>query len=487
MTTIRGSWQGLATEPARPAWVRAHGGAWRLAVATVCIGAVMGQLDASIVTVALPTIERDFHESVTVVAWVGLAYLVALVSTVAAFGRLSDLVGRKLVYLYGFVVFVAGSALCAFAPSIDALIACRVLQGVGAAMLQANSVAIVTLAAPKERLGRALGAQGAAQALGLAAGPVVGGLLLALGGWRLLFLVNVPAGALAFGLGWFLLPRSTHLQRTARFDVRGLCLLVPAVAVTLLALTSVGSPAVHRGMLATLVLAAIALAVAFTLHERRASAPLLRLEVLGDRTVRAGVLGALCSYVVLFGVLLATPFFLERGLGLGVAASGATLAAMPVAMVAAAAVAGRLAERIPTGRLATGGLAWSTAVLVVLALTHASAASLTVELAALGVGIGLFTPANNASVMRAVPRDCAGEASGLVNMGRGLGTAIGLALTSLVLELAAPSGAAAHGRAFAVTMLVLAAVGAVGALAASRATTPARAGARAQEHATRGR
>jgi EmrB/QacA subfamily drug resistance transporter len=469
MTLVRDSLRAIALEPARPAWVRAHRSAWRLAVATVCIGACMGQLDASIVTVALPTIQREFHQGVSVVAWVGLAYLVALVSTVAAFGRLSDLVGRKLVYLYGLLVFVAGSALCAVAPSIDALIAFRVLQGLGAAMLQANSVAIIALAVPRERLGRAIGIQGASQALGLAAGPAVGGLLLALGGWRLLFLVNVPAGLVAFALGWFLLPRSAELPRGERFDRAGLVLLVPAVAATLYVLTLGGSHAGGPGAAILLGGVAIALLVALCIHERRAASPLIALELLRDRDVTSGIAGALCSYVVLFGVLLAAPFFLEQGLGLGVAASGATLAAMPLAMVLTAAVTGRLCERVATRHLAVSGMAWCAAVLVVVAMAHAGTATLVVELAALGIGIGLFTPSNNTSVMRAAPRARAGAASGLLNMGRGLGTAVGLAVTSLVLELAGPTTAAAHARAFGVTALVLAVVAAIGAFAASLA------------------
>jgi EmrB/QacA subfamily drug resistance transporter len=473
VTILRASLRILAEEPARPGWVREHARAWQLAVATVCIGAFMGQLDASIVTVALPTIQRSFHESVSVVAWVGLAYLVALVATVAAFGRLSDLVGHKRIYLYGFVVFVVGSALCAVAPTIDALIAFRVLQGLGAAMLQANGVAIVALAVPRERLGRAIGVQGAAQALGLGAGPAVGGLLLALGGWRLLFLVNVPAGIAAFALGWFLLPRSRELHRGVRLDRTGLALLVPAIAVTLGVLTVGGGRAGGTDLLVLLALVAAVLVGAFCVHERRASAPLLDLAVLTDRTVASGVVGALCSYVVLFGVLLATPYFLERGLHLGVVASGATLAVMPIAMGVAAAVAGRLAERFGTRHLAMAGMAVSAAALAAAALLHGAAGALVVELAVLGTGIGLFTASNNTSVMRAVPRRSAGEASGLLNMGRGMGTAVGLAVTSLLLALGAPATPAAHARIFGLTAGVLALVALGGALAASLAAAPA--------------
>src|SRR5579875_2042092 len=187
----------LLTEPARPASVRGFRHAPWLVVGTVCVGAFMGQLDASIVTLALPTLRNEFHTG-----------LGALVSMVTVVGRLADMAGRKLLYTYGFAVFTLGSALCGLAPSLLTLVGARVLQAVGAAMLQANSVALITQAMPPRQLGRGIGVQGAAQALGLALGPAIGGLLIGLGGWRLIFFVNVPAGLLGLVSGWFLLPRT---------------------------------------------------------------------------------------------------------------------------------------------------------------------------------------------------------------------------------------------------------------------------------------
>src|ERR1022692_5325070 len=144
----------MLTEPRRPERIRAlHSAPW-LAVATVCVGAFMGQLDASIVTLAFPTLRHDFGASLADVQWVGQAYLLVLVGLLPAVGRYADMFGRKLVYTYGFVIFVLGSALCGFAPSLLVLVACRALQGVGAAMFQANSTAIIASAVPREKLGR---------------------------------------------------------------------------------------------------------------------------------------------------------------------------------------------------------------------------------------------------------------------------------------------------------------------------------------------
>ena len=165
----------LLTEPRRPAAIRESPRAHWYVVGTVCVGAFMGQLDASIVTLALPRLGRDLHASVGAVEWVALAYLLVLVATVATVGRIADAVGRKLLYVYGFGVFTAGSVLCGLAPTLAVLIAARVLQAVGAAMLQANSVALIAEAMPRPLLGRGIGVQGTAQALGLALGPVVGG------------------------------------------------------------------------------------------------------------------------------------------------------------------------------------------------------------------------------------------------------------------------------------------------------------------------
>ncbi len=223
-------WRRLLVEHRRPPSIATRPNAYWLALATVCIGAFMNQLDASIVTVAFPTLQHSFHASLGAVAWVGLSYLLVLVGLVTGVGRMADMVGRKLLYMYGFVVFIVASALCGLAPSLAALDGFRVLQGVGAAMIQANSVAIIVLALPSEKLGRGIGIQGAAQALGLALGPTIGGLLIALGGWRLIFFVNVPAGVIGTVMAWYLSPAAATSSPGCRSTGSGWPCSVPAVA-----------------------------------------------------------------------------------------------------------------------------------------------------------------------------------------------------------------------------------------------------------------
>ena len=271
------TWDRLLVEPRRPQVIREQPNAAWFAVAAVCVGAFMGQLDASIVTVALPTLQRTFDASVGAVTWVGLSYLLVLVATVTAVGRFADMWGHKLLYVYGFLIFTLASALCGLAPTLGALCGFRALQAVGAAMLQANSLAIIVLVVPGRALGKAIGLQGAAQALGLAMGPSVGGLLLAAGGWRLIFFVNIPFGLLGALAAVLLVPRSRDLLARVRFDWSGLAIFFPAVVALLSAISFGAEVGWGSVLIVGLFVVAGVLGVLFIRHERRDKDPMLDL------------------------------------------------------------------------------------------------------------------------------------------------------------------------------------------------------------------
>jgi EmrB/QacA subfamily drug resistance transporter len=428
-------WRRLLVEPPRPAVVRDRPHAYWYAVGAVCIGAFMGQLDASIVNLAYRPFEQSFHATLGAVTWVGLSYLLVLVALVAPVGHFADMIGRKLLYTYGFVVFIIGSALCGLAPNLVALCSFRALQAVGAAMLQANSVAIIYLAMPSHKLGRGIGIQGAAQALGLALGPTIGGFLIALGGWRLIFYVNVPVGLVGMALAWFLIPRSRHLQQRASFDWLGFALFVPAV-VSLLMVISLGNDW-GWGSSSTVVLLVVSVVLfgSFVARERRATDPLLDPSLFRRAPFTVGIASGLLSYLALFGVLVAVPLLLEGAFGLGSGRTGLELTVMPVALGLTAPLAGRLADRVGARPLTVGGMLLSSAMLACLAMFHHHLGVFIAELAGLGVGLGLFTPPNNAAIMGAAPPQQSGVASGVLNTTRGMGTAMGLALTTLVYGL----------------------------------------------------
>jgi MFS family permease len=217
-----------------------------LVVATTCIGAFIGQVDASIVQLALPALEHEFSASLSAVSWIAIAYSLAFASILPVFGRLSEMFGRKLLYLGGYVIFTVASALCGLATDLTMLIVFRVIQGIGGALLGANSITILIKGAGAERRGRAMGIFAAAQAIGVSAGPAIGGLLLATLGWRSVFLLSVPFGIAALVIGWFVLPLTTELDPNKRFDWAGALLLTPALTSIVVVLSQLHAWPRHR-------------------------------------------------------------------------------------------------------------------------------------------------------------------------------------------------------------------------------------------------
>jgi EmrB/QacA subfamily drug resistance transporter len=458
-----------------------------LVVGTVCIGAFLGQLDASIAGLVLPTLEEVFHAPLASLEWVAISYLLTLAALVVPFGRLADMVGRKLLYALGFLVFIAGSALCGLAPALGWLVAFRVVQAIGAAMLQANSVAIIAAAARPRELGKAIGIQGAAQAIGLAVGPSVGGFLIGTMGWQWVFFIAVPFGLLGALLGWLILPETRPLARreTAatmtgqreRFDWRGAALFGPAIAAALVALTFGNSWGWTSAPLLASAGLALALIAGFLVVERQARFPLVDLTLFRCRLFTAGIVAGLLSYAVLFGGLFLVPFYLERILRQPPGETGLLLSPVPLALGVVAPIAGTVTDRAGSRLPTVMGMALALVALMMLAfLPAAPAPVLAGALALLGAGLGLFTPPNNSAIMSSAPAHRLGVAGGILNMTRSLGTSCGVAATGAVLatRLAAHAGGRV-GRtislgpavllpAFRETMLFLALLAALGAL-----------------------
>ncbi|MCX4757167.1 MFS transporter [Kitasatospora purpeofusca] len=425
----------LTTERPRPDAIRTSPRAWRLAVATVCFGAFMGQLDASIVTLTYRPLRNEFHTTLAGVEWVSLAYLLTLVALLVPAGRLSDARGRKLMYLYGFAVFTAASAACGLAPTLTALVAFRTVQAAGAALMQANSVALVTTSAPPGKMRPALGIQAAGQALGLALGPTIGGALVATVGWRWVFGVNVPIGVIALIAGHYLLPRTRQRATSTRIDTAAVLLLAATTTCALLALSIASGLRLPLWTALALAGAAILAGWAFTRRQHTHPRPLVDLALLRTGGIGPGLAAGLCGYLVLFGPLVLVPVDLDRH-GTPPLIAGLVLTALPLGFALAATTADRLLPAAWTDqRRSRYGAAGCIAALAVLAAVPQQPALLPGPLALLGLALGVFIPANNTLVMKAIPATAAGTGGGMVNMTRGLGTAIGVAAVTLALHL----------------------------------------------------
>jgi EmrB/QacA subfamily drug resistance transporter len=405
-----------------------------LVVGTVSFGNFVGTTDTSIVQLAMPTFEDAFDAPIGAVSWIAIAYVLALVATLPTFARLAEFEGRKTLYLAGFALFGVFSAACAFAPNLASLIAFRALLGVGGANMGANSVVVIVSAAGAERRGRALGIQAAAQAVGLSAGPALGGVLLGLFGWRSIFWVAVPAAALGTLLGWLVIP-NTKPTETGRFDMPGAILLAPALAALLLAITQARVWGFGAPMFACLVVAPTLLA-AFAWREFRTPAPLVDLRLFGAPAFSAGSAGVLLSYAMLYAIFFAMSFALVRGYHDPPFWAGVRLTILPVALGIAAPIAGGQSDRRPRLVMLLGMAACIASALTLTRLLTGTSDSLPAVMAALavfGVGLGLFIAPNNSATMGAAPPEKSGVAGGLLNLLRVFGTGLGVAAASATL------------------------------------------------------
>ncbi len=411
-----------------------------LVVGSVCIGAFMGQLDASIAQLVLPELRRAFHEPVRAVAWVSIAYLLVVTAMLPIVGRLSDIFGRKLLYCCGFLVFVVGSGLCGLAPNLDLLIGARVLQALGATLTMANSVAIIVATVDPARRGRALGVQSAAQAVGLSAGPALGGFLIGVLDWRWVFWLNVPVGLVGAGIAFLVLPRTERAWTPGRFDLIGAVLLVPALALLLLAVNPAGHAPIGSPLLLGPIVAGLALMIGFVYRQLRDRSPLIDPALFRSAVFVAGNIAGLLSYAILFGAFFVMPFVLERVYGCSPLTAGLRLTAIPVALAVAAPISGALYDGVGARLLRAAGtltlLASSLLLAYVLDAGGGSrVALLTGLLALLGAGQGLFTAPNNSEVMSAAASGATGQAAGLLQMMRTFGMSLGISLGSVILSL----------------------------------------------------
>jgi len=408
---------------------------WRV-VGTVCVGAFMAAVDASIVNVALPTIENQFGLSLAQVAWVSLIYLLVLAGLIVPFGRLSDMYGRKWMYTTGFGIFILGSALCGFAMNIVFLLVARGIQAVGASLLQANSISIITANTPSYHRGKAIGFQASAQGIGLSIGPAVGGLILSGLSWRWIFFVNVPVGILGTVLGVFLLPKDHSAGAKERFDFMGGISLTPAVVALIYLLNAGFKNGIHLNIVLPLLALTFVFLSLFIWIESRSENPLMDLRLFRNSVVTHGVIGGVLSFAVMYAVIFLMPFFFERVQYLSTFASGLYLCVIPLGMTLSTPFSGAVTDkfgwRLPTSL----GMALAMAGSLALANTGGSLSQLLLlsGLFLVGTGLGVYTPPNNSSVMGAVGAKSLGVAGGMLNMARTLGMSFGVTLGGLFYE-----------------------------------------------------
>lgn len=405
-------------------------------------------LGISVASVLLPTLTRNFGATVSEAQWVVLAYLMSVTVTIVSAGRLGDLFGPRRVMISGLIVFIAASVLSATASSLGLLVLARAVQGVGGAILIALPMSIARDMVPSGQLGAAMGLLGTTSAAGTALGPSLGGLVLTWSDWRMAFWLLAGFATLTLGLA-LLSVRRDGLRPWASvksLDIPGTAVLIVALVAYSLA-TSGGAIGIPLSP-AVLIAGTLMALVLFVAVEARASAPLVPMTVLLDRTMGAGFAMNILVGTVMMATLVVGPFFLTFSLGLGEALVGMVLAVGPVVATLSGVPAGQLTDRYGARRMMLAGLIQTILGLLLLAFLprQFDVGGYIVALIVLTPAFQMFLAANNTAVMSGASAEQRGRLSGLLGLSRNLGLMTGASAMSTLFVTVMGTGDAADAR-----------------------------------------
>ncbi len=410
-----------------------------LTVASVVVlGAIMSILDVTVVNVAINHLTRDFDTSLETIQWVVTGYTLALATVIPITGWAADRFGTKRLYMTSLALFAAGSLLSGLAWSAGSLIAFRVLQGLGGGMLMPLGMTILTRAAGPQRVGRVMSIIGIPMLLAPIVGPILGGWLVDDVGWRWIFFINIPVGALALVLAARILPRDRP-QPHHRFDAIGLALLSPGLAALIYGLAQ-SSSAGGFGSSKVLVpaLCGVALLVAFVWHALRIDDPLIDLRLFKNRTYAASLTMLVLFAIALFGAMLLIPLYLQGVRGESAMTTGLLLAPQGLGAMLTMPLAGLLVDRTGVGRIVVVGLTLLLAAMLALTQIQADTSYLTLSviLFVMGLGMGATMMPIMSGALQTLRRGQVARASSTLNIFQQVGASIGTAVLTVTLASA---------------------------------------------------
>jgi EmrB/QacA subfamily drug resistance transporter len=445
---------------------------WTLAA--VAFGLFMIMLDNTVVFVALSAMQEDLNISTSQLEWVVNGYALTFAVLILTGGKLADLLGRRLIFIVGLIIFTIASLACGLATTAAFLIGARVVQGVGSALMNPATLSIITATFPPKQRGTAIGIWVGVSAMALAIGPLVGGLITDHIHWSWIFFINVPVGIAAVVVARLVIDETRDTSHEQRLDLPGL--LVSAVA--LFALTYALIEANQHGWTSPMILSLFAVAaiglVAFVLLEQRQRLPMLDLSLFRNPTFAGANVVMFLVALAMFGVFFFVSLYLQNILGYSPTQAGAAFLPMTILIVLLAPIAGRLSDRIGSRWLMGGGLVLVSISLVIQSTfgLHTSFWGILPAMLVGGMGMAFAMTPTAAAAMGSVPVDKAGVGSGVLNSMRQVGGSLGIALMGAII-LASVSVPAADPRApeqfidgFRQAVLVAAAIALAGAVVA---------------------
>jgi len=408
---------------------------WHVMIATGS-GIFLGTIDSSIVNVALPTMAHELDTTFAAVQWVVVGYILTVATLTLGVGRLGDMLGKKPIYTAGFAGFTIGSVLCGMSPSIEWLIAFRVLQAVGASMIFALGMAIITQAFPPSERGKALGISGALVSVGIVVGPSLGGLIVDQWSWRWIFFVNVPIGIFGTLASRRYVP-DVPPPGGQRFDFAG----AGAFFAGLLSLMLGLSLAQGHGFGSVSVLSMLAVGVlaiaAFVLIERRVEQPMVDMTLFRSRLLTINLITGWMTFFGIAGLFLLSPFYLENALGAPPRQVGLLIAPAPLLLGLSAPISGVISDRIGPRRVLVVGLGILLVAYSLIQLLDESSPPWMIMLvmAPVGLGMGIFQSPNNSAVMGSATAERLGVTSAMLGLTRNTGQLTGISVLGALWAL----------------------------------------------------
>lgn len=446
-----------------------------LTLAAVSVGLFMIMLDNTVVNVALPSIQRDLDADLSELQWIVTGYALTFAALMLVGGKVADAYGRRLIFVVGIAVFTIASLLCGLASSGEMLIAARVLQGAGAALMNPATLSIIAATFPPRQRGTAIGIWAGVSGLALAIGPLVGGLITEHLDWSWIFFVNVPIGILGIVASYLFIDESRD-ETHVRLDLPGLA----TSAVGLFALTYGLIEANTHGWSSTRIVGSFVLAggslAAFVLLERRQRDPMLPLELFRSGTYTGANLVVLLVALAMFGVFFFLSLYMQNILGYSPVQTGAAFLPMTILIILVAPVAGKTSDRIGSRGLMTAGMVLIAVQLVMFSRLSADASYWDLFPALLigGVGMSLTMTPSAAAATRSVSVDKAGVGSAVLNSARQVGGTMGIAIMGAIMaaQVGDQRTPDAFMRGFESALLVAAAIAVVGAVVAFTLVRP---------------
>ena len=403
----------------------------------------MAAIDGTVVLLALFPMAEDLHSDFVTMIWVIIAYLVVNTALVLSLGRLADMYGRKLLYNIGFAVFTVGSALCGFAPTGLALVAFRVVQGIGAALLTSNSFAILSEAFPRKETGRAFGIQSVVWGLGNILGIVLGGVIITYASWRWIFLINIPVGIFGTAWGYKTLRAVKPSGQRGSFDIPAALTFTIGLLSLLLGITwGLLYSWFDWTTLAALLLSPVFLALFICWEWRFSKDPILDFDFFRDRGFTFSIIASLFQFLAVFSVNFLLIFYLEGIAGLSALTSSYLIIPFALATAALGPVGGVLSDRLGHRKVSMLGLAVAALSLALFSRLTISSTLLEIGVieAISGVGLAFFWPSNTSAIMSATPPAKYGVGSGMMNTVRNTGMILSFALSLTAAASVIPPG-----------------------------------------------